>query len=108
MPAELFPLAVLLSGGRLGPEILIAIALNVGGTIACVAGLRLALKDVPDVPPSVTAWPWEPEAWGFPSRQPESAAAAVTPPQVVGAAAAAELEQAPAEAAAPPGRPKAE
>ena len=46
-----------------------------GGTIACVAGLRWALRDVDSVPPSITAWPWEPEAWGFPPREASSDAA---------------------------------
>jgi hypothetical protein len=108
MPAELFPLAAALSGGRLGPEIAIAIIVNVGGTIACAAGLRWALKDVPNVPESVTAWPWEPQAWGFPKKADSSAAA----PE--GAAAtesepAAPSEAAPAEPQAPaPEREKAE
>jgi hypothetical protein len=102
MPAELFPLAAALSGGRLVPEIIIAVVINVGapalpadgasalrststtcvrsplrctfppagGTLACVAGLRWALRDVDNVPPSITAWPWEPEAWGFQKRDP--------------------------------------
>jgi hypothetical protein len=74
MPAEFFPLAAALSGGRLGPEIAIAIVINVGGAIACAAGLRWALKDVPNVPESVTAWPWEPEAWGFPRKSQAAAA----------------------------------
>ena len=65
MPAELFPLAYYLSGGRLLPEIAIALVVNVGGTLACVAGLRGVLRDVDGVPTSVLAWPWEPEAWGI-------------------------------------------
>jgi hypothetical protein len=96
MPAEFFPLAAALSGGRLGPEIAIAIVINVGGAIACAAGLRWALKDVPNVPESVTAWPWEPEAWGFPRKK-----AADSEDK------AAEGEAAPAEAAAPEQAPAA-
>jgi hypothetical protein len=92
MPAELFPLACLLSGGRLGPEIAIAVLINVGGTVACAAGLRWALKDVPNVPSSVTAWPWEPEAWGLPPRGQQQ--------QQAEAAKAAEGESGPAPAAA--------
>ena len=65
MPAELCPLAYYLSGGRLLPEIAIALVVNVGGTLACVAGLRWVLRDVDGVPTSVLAWPWEPEAWGI-------------------------------------------
>jgi hypothetical protein len=101
MPAELFPLACLLSGGRLGPEIAIAVLINVGGTVACVAGLRWALKDVPNVPSSVTAWPWEPEAWGLPPRAqqapPEQAAGAAE--QAEGAPSASAEGSAPAAAA---------
>ena len=100
MPAEFFPLAAALSGGRLGPEIAIAIVINVGGAIACAAGLRWALKDVPNVPESVTAWPWEPEAWGFPRK---SAAA----DSKEGEAKPGEGEAAPAAAAAPEQAPAA-
>ncbi len=96
MPAELFPLAAALSGGRLGPEIAIAILVNVGGTIACAAGLRWALKDVPNVPESVTAWPWEPQAWGFP---PNKAA--------TDSSAAADSSEAAAPPEAPPAEPQA-
>jgi len=69
--AALFPLAYKLSGGRLIPEILIATAINVGSTIACVVGLRWALSDVEGVPPSVLAWPWEREAWCPPEKADE-------------------------------------
>ena len=100
MPAELFPLAAALSGGRLVPEIAIAIVINVGGAIACAAGLRWALKDVPNVPDSVTAWPWEPQAWGFP-RKSEAA------DSKEGAEKASEGEAAPAAAAAPEEAPAA-
>ena len=113
MPAELFPLAAALSGGRLGPEIAIAIIVNVGGTIACAAGLRWALKDVPNVPESVTAWPWEPQAWGFPPNKTEaegdSKAAEETPAAVDGSAAAPSPQAAPEQPpAAAPEREKAE
>jgi hypothetical protein len=103
MPAELFPLACLLSGGRLGPEIAIAVLINVGGTVLCAAGLRLALKDVQGVPASVTAWPWEPEAWGLPPRKAEQAPAAGEG----GEGAAAAPAEAPAEAPAAPAVPEA-
>ena len=110
MPAELFPLAAALSGGRLGPEIALAVIINVGGTIACAAGLRWALKDVPNVPESVTAWPWEPQAWGFPPNKAADSSAAA--PEAAGATeseAAAPPEAAPAEPQAPaPERVKAE
>jgi len=75
MPAELFPLAAALSGGRLGPEIALAIIINVGGAIACAAGLRFCLKDVEGVPPGVTAWPWEAAAWGFAPKPAEGGSA---------------------------------
>ena len=93
MPAELFPLAAALSGGRLVPDIAIAIVINVGGAIACAAGLRWALKDVPNVPDSVTAWPWEPQAWGFPRKSEADSKEGEAKP--------AEGEPAPAAAAAP-------
>ena len=112
MPAELFPLAAALSGGRLGPEIAIAIFINVGGAIACAAGLRWALKDVPNVPESVTAWPWEPEAWGFPrkSQAGDSKEGEEPATEANAAPAAAAPEEAPAGAplAATPEREKAE
>ncbi len=47
----------------------------VGGSIACVAGLRWVLRDVDGVPTSVLAWPWEAEAWGIPPAQPQQPAA---------------------------------
>jgi hypothetical protein len=84
-----------------------------GGTIACVAGLRWALRDVDSVPPSITAWPWEPEAWGFPPREASGDAAATGakegetsdsqhPPLPPDAEATPALDAAPDAAAAPP------
>jgi len=47
--------------------------INVGSTLACVVGLRWALRDVDGVPPSLLAWPWEAEAWGIPPSKKEEA-----------------------------------
>lgn len=63
---ELFPLAAALSGGSVAKEVALAVLFNVAGAVACVGGLRCALLAVPshDLPESLTAWPWEPAAWG--------------------------------------------
>lgn len=81
----LFPLAAALAHGNLIAEVCIIIAVNVGGTIACVAGARWALRDVEGVHPSLVAWPWEAAAWGIPTQQQPTTKAeesAAAPPAV--------------------------
>lgn len=65
----LFPLAAALSGGSVDREVAIALLFNITGAIAAAAGLRYVLHGRDDVPAWLTAWPWEPEAYGLPRRE---------------------------------------